>query len=102
MNLYSMFETNIDETLDSKQNTKKVDILFDLEGESYKIFDSEFGKNIVCVCGSCDLCLENNGRKEIITLDNPRKTIHLNKDIKVKLQNYTNETRIFIQYLRVE
>ena len=72
-NLYSMLETNTDETLNSKQSTKKIDILFDLETNKQTVLDTEFDKNIVCVCGSCDLLLENN---LITTATNtPYKTI---------------------------
>ena len=41
-NLYKILETNTDET--KKQDTKKFDFLFDLEGNSYKISDIENAK----------------------------------------------------------
>lgn len=98
-NLYSMSETNTDETLNSEQNIKKIDILFDLEADKQTILDTEFDKNIVCVCGSCDLLLENNNEKETLTLNNHKVTINLKKDIKAELKNYTEDARVFIQYL---
>ena len=98
-NLYSMFETNTDETLNSKQSTKKIDILFDLETNKQTVLDTEFDKNVVCVCGSCDLLLENNGEKDSITLNNHKVTIHLDKDVKAELQNFTSEAKVVVQYL---
>lgn len=98
-NLYSMLETNTDETLNSKQSTKKIDILFDLETNKQTVLDTEFDKNIVCVCGSCDLLLENNGKKESLTLNDHKKTVHLNKNIQAELKNYTSDARVFVQYL---
>lgn len=98
-NLYSMFETNTDETLNSKQSTKKIDILFDFGADKHTILDTEFDKNVVCVCGSCDLLLENNGEKDSITLNNHKKTVHLNKNIQAELKNYTSDARVFVQYL---
>ena len=96
-NLYNTFETNTDKT--KSQNTKKVDILFGLEAGKYIILDTEFDKNIVCVCGSCDLLLENNNQKETVTLNNYNVTIHLSKDVKTELKNYTKETKIVVEYL---
>ena len=98
-NLYSMSETNTDETLNSKQSTKKIDILFDLEVDKQTILDAEFDKNIVCVCGSCDLLLEKNGEKESLTLNDHKITVHLNKNIQAELKNYTSDARVFVQYL---
>lgn len=98
-NLYSMLETNTDETLNSKQSTKKIDILFDLKADKQTILDSEFDKNIVCVCGSCDLLLENNCEKESLTLNDHKITVHLNKNIQAELKNYTSDARVFVQYL---
>lgn len=97
-NLYSMLETNTDETLNSKQSTKKIDLLFDLETNKQTVLDAEFDKNIVCVCGSCDLLLEDNGQKEIVTLNNHSVTIHLNKNIRAELKNCTKDARIVVQY----
>ena len=57
-----------------------------------------FDKNIVCVCGSCDLLLENNGKKESLTLNDHKKTVHLNKNIQAELKNYTNDARVVVQY----
>ena len=52
-----------------------------------------------CVCGSCDLLLENNGEKESLTLNDYKKTVHLNKNIQAELKNYTKDTRVVVQYL---
>lgn len=98
-NLYSKLETDTDETLNSKQSIKKIDILFDLKVDKQTILDSEFDKNIVCVCGSCDLLLENNGEKESLTLNDHKITVHLNKNIQAELKNYTSDARVFVQYL---
>lgn len=95
-NLYSMLKTNTDETLNSKQSTKKIDILFDLETNKQTVLDTEFDKNIVCVCGSCDL--ENNGEKESLTLNDHKITVHLNKNIQAELKNYTKDARVVVQY----
>ena len=97
-NLYSKFETNTDETLNSKQSTKKIDILFDLATNKQTVLDTEFDKNIVCVCGSCDLLLENNGEKESLTLNDHKITVHLNKNIQAELKNYTKDARVVVQY----
>ena len=98
-NLYSMSETNTDETLNSEQSIKKIDILFDFEANKQTVLDAEFDKNIVCVCGSCDLVLENNGEKESLILNNHKKTVHLNKNIQAELKNYTPATKIVVEYL---
>ena len=101
-NLYSMLETNTDETLNSKQSTKKIDILFELGADKRTILDADFDKNIVCVCGSCDLLLENNGEKASLTLNDHKITVHLNKNIQAELKNYTKDARVFVQYLEGE
>ena len=98
-NLYSVLATNTDETLNSKQSTKKIDILFDLETNKQTVLDTESDKNIVCVCGSCDLLLEKNGEKDSLTLNEHKKTIHLNKNIQAELKNYTKDARVVVQYL---
>ena len=98
-NLYSMLETNTDETLNSKQSTKKIDILFDLETNKQTVLDTEFDKNIVCVCGSCDLLLENNGEKDVITISHPSVTIRVKRNTNIELRNYTSATKIVIEYL---
>ena len=97
--LYSEFETNTDESLKPNQSTKKIDIIFDLETNKNTVLDSEYSKNIVCVCGSCDLLLENNGEKDSITLNDHKVTIYLKKDIKAELKNYTKDAKLVIQYL---
>ena len=93
-----MLETNTDETLNSKQSTKKIDILFGLETNKQTVLDTEFDKNIVCVCGSCDLLLENNGEKESRTLTDYNTTVQLNKNIQAESKNYTKDTRVVVQY----
>ena len=97
--LYSKFETNTDESSKPNQSTKKIDIIFDLETNKNTVLDSEYSKNIVCVCGSCDLLLENNGEKDSITLNDHKVTINLKKDIKAELKNYTKDARLVVQYL---
>lgn len=97
-NLYSVLETNTNETLSSKQTTKKIDILFDLEADKQTILDAEFDKNIICVCGSCDLLLEGNEQKEAVTLNNHKVTINLKRDIKAELKNCTSDARVVVQY----
>ena len=97
-NLYSMLETNTDKTINPKQSTKKIDILFDSEADRHTILDAEFDKNIVCVCGSCDLLLENNGEKVTVTLNDHKITTHLNKNIRAELKNCTKDARIVVQY----
>lgn len=98
-NLYSMLETNTDETFNSKQSTKKIDILFDIKPDKQTVLDSKFDKNIVCICGSCDLLLNNNSEKETVTLNDHKITLNLKKDIKAELKNCTREARVLIQYL---
>lgn len=98
-NLYSILETNTVKTLNPKQSTEKIDILFDLEADRHTILDSEFDKNIIGGCGSCDLILKNNGQKEIVPLNNHSVTTHLNKNIRAELKNYTNDAKVFVEYL---
>lgn len=98
-NLYSMLETNTDETKNLERRLERTEILFDLQGESYKISDTKLDKNIICVCGSCDLVLENNDKKDVITINHPSVTIRVEQDTNIELRNYTSATKIVIEYL---
>lgn len=98
-NLYSMLETNTDGTKNLERKLERTEILFDLQGESYKISDTEWDKNIICVCGSCGLVLENNGEKDVITISHPSVTIRVKRNTNIELRNYTSATKIVIEYL---
>jgi len=92
-----MLETNTDET--KNQDTKRVEILFDLKGDSYEISNITDVKQFICVCGSCDLRIEKDGHIENITLNHPSVTIKVEPDTFIKLQNYTKYTKIILEYL---
>lgn len=64
-----------------------IDILFDLDGNSHKVSHSELSKNVICVSGSCDLFMQNNGKNKIITLNKPHVTVHIEKDTDIELKN---------------
>ena len=81
-NLYKILETNTDET--KKQDTKKFDFLFDLEGNSYKISDIENAKLFICACGTGDIYVEKEEKQECITLNDVHKTLYVDKNISVE------------------
>ena len=61
--LYNITETHTDYHLRNR-NIKKTDFLYELEGDSYKIADTEHFKTFVCVSGACDFCFEKDGNTE--------------------------------------
>ena len=73
--LYSMLETNTDETKNLEKKLERTEVLFDLETHRHTDFDTEFDENIICDCGSYDLSLESNGKRETITLNNHKNRI---------------------------
>ena len=95
-NMYKIIKTNTDKN--ENYNYKKIDVLINLTGNEYDNIDSGFYRNIICVCGSCDLHIEKSGRKEVIKLNQPNKTIKLGKDVSAKLINYIADTRVVIEY----
>jgi len=94
--LYKIIETNTDVTKNNE--TRRVEILLDLKGEIYKINDKDSAKEIVCACGSCEVCLKKDRKQETVTLSDYNKTIHVDKNISVELRNYTKDTRIVVEY----
>jgi len=94
---------NISETHDNNhlryKNIKKVDVLYELEGDSYKIADMEHFKTFVCVSGSCDFCFEKDGITEQISLENGTNKVETGQGICVEIKNYTPKTKIVVNYL---
>ena len=88
-NIYQILKTNMDET--KNQITNKIEIVLGLKGEKYKIIDLKFCKNIICVSGTCDLCIEKSNTKETITLTQSDITIKLGKDMFAELKNCTKK-----------
>ncbi|MGN1154121.1 MAG: hypothetical protein ACI4S3_08835 [Candidatus Gastranaerophilaceae bacterium] len=96
-NLYSLIETGAKE----KDNHKieKVELLFDLQGDTYSISDTEYKKHVVCTCGSCSLNISSNEIKDFISLNRPNMTVVIDKNAQLEFRDYTKETKIVIEYL---
>ncbi len=95
--LYKIIETNSIEN--NNLATKKVELLFDIENDLYHLQDTENTKKIICVSGSCDLKLEKDGLVETISLNHPSVTVKIDKNIFVEISNYSNQTKIVVEYL---
>jgi hypothetical protein len=95
--LHSRHEINKDET--KNQDTKKVEVLFDLKGDCYAISDTELCRNITCISGSCDLHMEKAGEKDTIALNSPIVVIRLEKGTNAEQKNYTPDTKVVVEYL---
>ena len=97
--LYNITETHTNYHLRNK-SIKKVDVLYELEGDSYKIADTEHFKTFVCVSGSCDLCYEKDGITEQISLNNETNKVETEKGINVTIKNYKYDTRLCMTTLK--
>ena len=96
-NLYKIIKTN--SIKNNNQITEKVELLFDIKDDQYRLQDTENTKKIVCVSGSCDLKLEKNGLIETLTLNHPSVTIIIDKNISVEISNYSKQTKIAVEYI---
>jgi len=95
--LYQLLKTNSNKANNHK--VKRVEILFNLKGNTYEIKDTINTKNIVCIYGSCELQLTNDINIEKVCLDNIDKTAQIDSNIRIELKNYTDATKIVIEYL---
>lgn len=73
---------------------KKVDILFDLAGESYQINDMTCLKQIVCICGTCDVVVAD----KITSLNKQGMSIDINKGANAEIINYSNDVKLAVTY----
>ena len=96
--LFNITETHTNYHLRNR-DIKKIDVLYDLGGDCYKIADTEHFKTFVCVSGSCDFCFEKDGITEQISLENGTNKVETGKGICVEIKNYTSETKIVVNYL---
>ena len=96
--LYKIIKTDTIDTCNAE--LQKIEILFDLEGSNYKIFDTFFYKNIICAYGRCNLILQKSKEKITLKLNNPNKTICVKNDINLELEQYNKDTKIVIQYIQ--
>ena len=96
--LYNITETHTDYHLRFK-NIKKIDVLYDLGGDSYKIADTEYFKTFVCVSGFCDFCFEKDGISEQISLENDTNKVETGKGMCVEIKNYSKNTKVVVNYL---
>ena len=77
---------------------KKVDLLLDLTSESYEIEDTFCCKEIVCVCGNCDLVI-SSVEKEVIELSaNQTKFITIEKGYVLKIANPSKDLKVVVTY----
>lgn len=98
--LYEILETNSIEN--NNLITKKVELLYDMNGEKYCIQYTENTKKIICVSGSCDLKLEKDGLVETITLNHPSVTIKIDKNVSIEISNYTEQTKIAVEHIELK
>ena len=98
--LYEVLETNM--INDKKLLRGKIDVLFDLDGNTYQVSDIEHIKSLLCISGKCDLTISNENISETITLDKPNISIKVNKNLSIEISNYTKQTKIGIEYFNFE
>ena len=95
--LYTTFKTN---SIKQKQNIKKVEILYDLQGFEYEINDIEYCKHFVIICGSCEFCLQKGTNIQTFYADTIDTTIEVHAGIKVLLKKFTKDIKIAVEYFK--
>ena len=94
MNLYKIKDTNSE--IDNEKQIKKIDVIYDLK-DGYTISDTD-NKNIVCICGYCEMLLQKNEVSQTIFLNSPNKTIQVKKNVLVKFLNPSKDLKIGIEH----
>ncbi len=95
VNLYQLIEDSECEI--ENQGIKRIEILYDLQGNSYNIKDSHFCKRLLCVSGSCELDITRGNLTQTVLLNSIR-TIEIDKNVIIKLSNYSSKTKVIVLY----
>lgn len=91
--MYRIFTTNTQEQENHKIN--RIEILFDLVGNNYKLKDTAFIKNIFLVSGHYDLLLTNNLEEKIVSLI-VSKTIQIENNICVNCEIIPQKQKLLL------
>lgn len=79
-----------------RKDIKKVDILFDFNGNNSLIENNQYNKCIACVSGSCEIV--DTLKRNSVSLDQPNKTVDIPKDTNIEISNYSNDAKVIIAY----
>ena len=88
----------INNLLQNKNNIHKVDVLFDLKGNSYTIpADNTYYKTLILVSGICNIKIERKNDINELKMEKDTK-ISINSDFNIELYKYNSKTKIIIIY----
>ena len=69
-----------------------------LIGLNYVIDDTKRGKTITCICGTCDLLIEDSNSKKNVVLNSTNNSIEVKEGVKSKIINCSQDTKINLKY----
>lgn len=69
-----------------------------LIGLNYVIDDTKRGKTITCICGTCDLLIEDSNSKKNVVLNSANNSIEVKEGVKSKIINCSQDAKINLKY----
>jgi len=69
-----------------------------LIGLNYVIEETKRGKTITCICGTCELLIEDFNSKRRVALNSSNKSIEIKEGIKCKIIDCSKDAKINLKY----